>query len=72
MTRFHPKDAVCLTSTRNPRELGVERPQDGVVHGGRVYFTTVNGPAVLCAGEIGERVQDVDLNRSRTGSNPTV
>ncbi|HID22656.1 MAG TPA: hypothetical protein EYP14_09680, partial [Planctomycetaceae bacterium] len=47
VTRFHQKDAVCLTEPGWRIELGVERPHDGVVWGDLVYFTTVDGHIIV-------------------------
>ena len=42
-TRFHQGDAICLTQPDKRIEISKERIHDGLVHEGRVYFTSVNG-----------------------------
>src|SRR5690349_598960 len=42
-TRFHQGDAICLTQPEKRIEVSKERIHDGLVHEGRVYFTSVNG-----------------------------
>ena len=46
-TRFHLKDAVCLTKPGQRIAINVGLPHDGVVHEGMIYFTTVNGYVVI-------------------------
>jgi hypothetical protein len=46
-TRFHQKDAVCLTTPGRRIAIDVGLPHDGVLHGDRIYFTTVNGYVVV-------------------------
>lgn len=45
-TRFLQRDAVCLTRAQQIT-LGVERPHDGLLHNGLLYFTTVDGHLVI-------------------------
>jgi hypothetical protein len=62
-TRFEQKDAICLTDRERRIPLERERVHDGVVHGDRVYFTTVNG-CVLIADPATLRVErTIDLGR---------
>lgn len=42
-TRFHQGDAICLTQPDKRIEISKERIHDGVVHAGKIYFTSVNG-----------------------------
>jgi hypothetical protein len=42
-TRFHQGDAICLTHPEKRIEISKERIHDGLVHEGKVYFTSVNG-----------------------------
>ena len=42
-TRFHQGDAICLTQPDKRIQISKERIHDGVVHDGKVYFTSVNG-----------------------------
>jgi len=46
-TRFQQKDAVCLTQPGRRIVIDIERPHDGVLHDGLLYFTTVNGNIVI-------------------------
>lgn len=47
VTRFHQKDAICLSRPGRRIAIGRERVHDGVEHGGRIYFTTVDGHIVV-------------------------
>jgi hypothetical protein len=47
VTRFHQKDAICLTRQTQQIRIGVERPHDGLLHEGSLYFTTVDGHLVI-------------------------
>lgn len=62
-TRFEQRDAICLTSSEARIEIGAGRPHDGVVHDGRIYFTTVDGHVVIADAATKRVVRDVDLNR---------
>ena len=42
-TRFHQKDAVCLSRPGGRIAIDIGKPHDGIVAGGMVWFTTVNG-----------------------------
>jgi hypothetical protein len=42
-TRFELRDAVSLENPERRIEIGGERVHDGLVHDGRIYFTTVDG-----------------------------
>jgi hypothetical protein len=43
VTRFQQRDAICLTEPARRIDIAVERPHDGLVRGGQIYFTTVDG-----------------------------
>ena len=60
-TRFQQKDAVCLSRPGQRIEIGVERPHDGLVHEGHVYFTTVNGRILVADVETLKVVDVIDL-----------
>src|SRR5258708_10942516 len=47
VTRLSQKDAVCLTTPGKRINIDVQRPHDGLVRGGRIYFTTVDGRIVI-------------------------
>ena len=61
-TRFQQQDAICLTRTDQRIPIGIERVHDGVLHDGRLFFTTVNGHVVI-ANPASLKVEEiVDLN----------
>ena len=47
VTRLSQKDAVCLTTPGKRINIEVQRPHDGLVCGGKIYFTTVDGKIVI-------------------------
>lgn len=61
-TRFHQGDAICLTNRERRMEISGERIHDGVVHEGRVYFTTVDGTVVVVNASTLEKEEVIDLN----------
>lgn len=46
-TRFEQRDAICLPTPDKRIDIAIERPHDGILVDGTVYFTTVNGRIVL-------------------------
>lgn len=69
-TRFEQRDAVSLSPPGGRIPIDVQRPHDGSVHDGFVYFTTVDGHVVIADGAK-QRVEElVDLNaiHDREGS----
>ena len=64
-TRFHQRDAVCLTNERPSINIGIERPHDGLLREGRLYFTTVDGHVITVEATSLEIVSTVDLKRFR-------
>jgi hypothetical protein len=50
-TRFEQRDAVSLTRPGRRVVIGTERVHDGLVHAGRLYFTTVDGKVVVADAE---------------------
>jgi hypothetical protein len=46
-TRFRQRDAISLTDRERRIEIGIERPHDGVLFNGSLYFTTVDGHVLL-------------------------
>jgi len=45
-TRFEQRDAICLAEPDRRIAIDIEAPHDGIVHGRKVYFTTVDGHIV--------------------------
>ncbi len=60
-TRFQQRDAISLIDPSRRIDIGLQRIHDGVVHEGRVYFTTVDGKIVIADTERLEIVDVVDL-----------
>ncbi len=46
-TRFEQRDAISLENPERRIDIGVEKPHDGIVHQGKVYFTTVDGHIIV-------------------------
>jgi len=67
-TRAHQRDAVCLSRSEKRIPMDGETPHDGLVCGGKIYFTSVDGKVVivnrraLCIDHIVDlrRIQDND------------
>jgi len=47
VTRFRQKDALCLTDSGRRIEITADRPHDGVLFGGKIYFTSVDGTLTI-------------------------
>lgn len=60
-TRFEQKDAISLTRPGRRIALDRERVHDGLVHDGRIWFTTVNGTVLVADAESLEITQTIDL-----------
>ncbi len=46
VTRFHQRDAACMTNPGKSMPLASENPHDGLVNGDHVLFTAVNGKVI--------------------------
>jgi hypothetical protein len=62
VTRLSQKDAICLTTPGKRVNIDVQRPHDGLVHGDRIYFTTVDGKIVIANRHSLQIDQVIDLN----------
>ena len=60
-TRFQQKDAISLVDSTRRIDIGLERVHDGVVHGDRVYFTTVDGKVAIADIDSLAIVEVIDL-----------
>ena len=69
VTRFSQRDALCLTSPQKRIDISVEKPHDGVLFGGRLFFTTVDGRIVIVSCETLEIERVVDLNSVDNSTN---
>jgi hypothetical protein len=63
VTRFEQKDAISLTGPALRIPIGVERLHDGVVHGERIYFTSVKGDLVIVNARTRTVEEVIDLTR---------
>ena len=59
-TRFEQRDAICLSDPKQQIDIAVERPHDGVLHDGTLYFTTVDGRVVI-ADPLEQRVREIKV-----------
>lgn len=66
-TRFHQGDAVCLTARGQAFKVSDRRVHDGVLHHGRLYFTTVDGTVVVIDAHTFDTVEIHDLNSYHVG-----
>ena len=62
VSRFVQKDAHCLGDPSRTISIGVEKVHDGNIHGGRIYFTAVNGHVVIADPVANSVVAVHDLN----------
>jgi len=62
-TRFHQRDAVCLTRWGKRIGIGGEFPHDGLVWGDRILFTAVDGKVVIVNRQSLTVEQSVDLRQ---------
>jgi hypothetical protein len=69
-TRFEQRDAVSLTRPGRRIAIDLERPHDGLVHDGRVWFTTVNGKVVVADAASLEVVEVIDLADFQSSAEP--
>jgi hypothetical protein len=60
-TRFHQGDAVSLEAPGRSIHLSDERVHDGLLHEGRLYFTTVDGQIVVVDAERLQTIETIDL-----------
>lgn len=60
-TRFLQRDAICLTDPSRRIEIGIQAPHDGLVRGGNIYFTTVDGHIVVVSADSLQIDEVVDL-----------
>lgn len=63
VTRFLQKDAVSLSRPGRRIDMEVGTPHDGLVRGGQVYFTTVNGYVLVADLRTLEVQRRIDLNQ---------
>lgn len=68
VTRFETRDAVSLHDPNRRIDIGRERCHDGVVHDGRIFFTTVDGHVV----EVDAATLSVRAEHKLVGRNPDI
>jgi hypothetical protein len=72
VTRFHQRDAVSLRDPRRRIEIGVQRPHDGFLFNGSLYFTTVDGHVVMASPGTLKIERIIDLNKMSGPSGDTL
>jgi hypothetical protein len=60
-TRFEQGDAISLSPAGRQIDVSSERIHDGLLHEGRLYFTTVDGKIVVVDADSLERLETIDL-----------
>ena len=68
VTRLQQKDAICLTRPGLRINIEVERPHDGLLWNGQVYFTTVDGRIVIVNPQSLQVERIVDLHEIHRNS----
>jgi hypothetical protein len=70
-TRFHPRDAISLEDPTRRIDIAIERPHEGFLFNGSLYFTTVDGHIVIVDPETLKVERIHDLNKmSGQGDEP--
>jgi hypothetical protein len=62
VTRLRQRDAICLTRPGSRINIEVQRPHDGLLWNGRLYFTTVDGRIVIANPQSLQVEQILDLH----------
>jgi hypothetical protein len=63
VTRFRQRDAICLNDSRRRIDIAIQAPHDGLLHAGKVYFTSVDGRVVIANPESLQVERIVDLKQ---------
>jgi hypothetical protein len=63
VTRFHQRDAISLQYPGRKIEIGIQRPHDGFLFNGCLYFTTVDGHVVIVNPTTLKIERTYDLNK---------
>jgi hypothetical protein len=61
VTRFCQRDAICLNDTSKRICIPAQYPHDGLLNGGRLYFTSVDGKVVIVNPKSYQAERVVDL-----------
>jgi hypothetical protein len=61
-TRFEQRDAVCVEDLSRRIAIDVERPHDGILHHGELYFTTIDGRVAIANAESRSVTRIYDLS----------
>lgn len=72
VTRFHQRDAISLRDPSRKIEIGIQRPHDGFLFNGSLYFTTVDGHVILANPKTLEVERVIDLNQFSGQSGETL
>jgi hypothetical protein len=70
-TRFHQRDAISLQDPKRRIEIGIQRPHDGFLFDGSIYFTTVDGHIIIASPKTLkiERIHDLNTMSGYGGAN---
>jgi len=68
VTRFNQRDAISLNGTGGRINIAVEKPHDGILHAGLIYFTTVDGKLIIVDQKSLQVAEIVDLRKISDGA----
>jgi hypothetical protein len=71
-TRLHQRDAISLSDPGRRIDIGVQRPHDGFLFNGSLYFTTVDGHIVLANPKTLSVERVIDLNQFKGSDGQTL
>ncbi len=63
VTRFHQRDAISLQDPQRKIQIGIQRPHDGFLFNGSLYFTTVDAHVVIVNPGTLQIERIIDLNK---------
>jgi hypothetical protein len=62
VTRFKQRDAICLAKPDRRIAIDIEKPHDGIIYDGLIYFTTVDGHVVIANPQTLQLESVINLN----------
>jgi hypothetical protein len=63
VTRFGQRDAICLNDSGSRIDIGLQAPHDGLLFGGKIYFTSVDGRVIIADPSTLQVEKNIDLKQ---------